>query len=215
MKIVEALMLLVIIISLYSCGTAKMEYAKPAVTTSLENSMIVDKSKDEVWKTLIPALSKKFFVINNLDKESGIINVSYKGDPEKYVDCGRVTSTLNDMRGKIIYDFPAAKAYQEYALGAENGQLLKVKRNMDLDGRMNIIVEEINPKKTKVTVNTKYVLVRKLIISDVQGRSNSNSETISFNTGQEGHFQGGMKGQTCRCNGELENEILSLLTNKP
>ena len=43
---------------------------------------------------MVAGIGDSFFVINNLDKESGFINVSYSGDPCMFVDCGRVNSDV-------------------------------------------------------------------------------------------------------------------------
>jgi len=89
------------------------KYTRPASKPTLSNSVLVKKSKDEVWKEIVPALGRKFFVINNLDRDSGIINISYTGDPERYVDCGRICSYVKNLRGERVYDFPASKGYAE------------------------------------------------------------------------------------------------------
>jgi len=204
-------LLLMIICILIGCA-GKVDYSRPISPIGAENSVTLNKSKAEVWKKIVPALGKQFFVINNLDKDSGIINVSYKGDPEKYVDCGQLT--VKNASGEITYDFPASKAYQEYEDRNEYG-LFRIKRTMDLDGRMNIIVEEIAPNKTRVTVNTRYMLTKKSDVFDVQGRSRVITDSMSFNSGQQGTFASGKKSVTCQCNGNLEKEVLSLLLDKP
>jgi hypothetical protein len=203
---------LMVIASLILIACAgKYEYSKPPSPAPLENTVTVNKSKDEVWKKIVPALGKHFFVINNLDKDSGIINVSYKGDPEKYVDCGRITSYVKNVRGERTYDFPAAKAYQEYEV-MKNGKLFGVKRSIDLEGRMNIIVEAISANQTRITVNTRYILTGKAVAVDTQGQSASETHTISFNSGQQAAFPGGT---TCQSNGNLEKEVISLMLDKP
>src|SRR5215470_6870285 len=97
-----------------SCVTGGFNYTKPAQRTYDPNSVTVNMSKDELWKGLIPILGKQFFVINNLDKDSGFINLSYPGDPEQYVDCGVLTSTVSNARGERTYTIPGNKAQKEY-----------------------------------------------------------------------------------------------------
>ena len=70
---------------------------------NVSNTITVNKSKEEVWKELIPQIGKNFFVINNLDKESGIINISYSGDPERYIDCGEIYSYLIYFQKLAVY----------------------------------------------------------------------------------------------------------------
>src|ERR1035437_6283960 len=70
------------------CGIVQIskDYTPPSKKNKIINKTIINGSKDVVWKKVISNLSQNFFVVNNLDKESGFINVSYSGDPEEYVD---------------------------------------------------------------------------------------------------------------------------------
>lgn len=161
-------------------------------------------------------LGRKFFVINNLDKDSGIINISYSGDPEKYIDCGWINSYVKNARGERTYNFPASRAFQEYeVMDMEKGAgLLFVSRKMNLEGRMNIIVEEISETQSRVTANTKYILTKTISVREVLNKLvGTSTDTISFNSGQEGIFPGS-GGTTCQATGKLEDEVLSLLTGR-
>ena len=162
----------------------RFEYHPPTSLAPQKNSVEINRSKNEVWQIIVPALAKHFFVINNLDKESGIINISYSGDPENYVDCGYIESYVKNARGERTYYFPAASANQTYEIMdmKQGGQLFFINRKMHLEGRMNLIVEEIASNKTIVTANTKYVLTKSGTVRNVQGASQSFSDTISFNT---------------------------------
>ena len=105
---------LVALLFLAGCA-GKLDYVRPSTAPgSANNTKIIDKPREAVWNSSVPELGKQFFVINNLDKSSGLINVSYNGDPEKYIDCGRVTSYVKNARGERTYDFPASKANQQY-----------------------------------------------------------------------------------------------------
>ncbi|MHC4265945.1 MAG: hypothetical protein ACYSUK_08440 [Planctomycetota bacterium] len=185
----------------------EFKYTPPTPIPKIYNSIIVNESKDEVWSRIIPALGKTFFVINNLDEESGFINISYNGDPEEYVDCGRIYSYIQDLSGERTYDFPASRAYKVYET-YNNTILLHHLRKMNLDGRMDIIIEEIAPDKTRITVDTRYVVTKSITSIDIQGNQTSFNDSISFNTGKSDEFPGG---RVCICNGTLEKEVLSLL----
>ncbi len=65
-----------VIVTCAGCA-GKLEYTPPTASYAVTNSKIVNKTKEEVWSELVPALAKKFFVINNIDKSSGLINISY------------------------------------------------------------------------------------------------------------------------------------------
>jgi len=141
------------------CSFGNIHYYEPADKPNVKNVIIINKRFDEVWKEIVPSLGKTFFVINNLDKDSGLINVSYTGDPEKYVDCGKIESIVKNAWGKRTYSFPASSAYQEYEVASETPPYtIKVVRKMELDGRINIIIESVEPQKTRITVNAKYVI---------------------------------------------------------
>ena len=212
----KKLLLASLILSILAVGCAgRVDYRPPNTIVPQKNSVEINKSKDEVWKIIVPALGKNFFVINNLDKESGIINISYSGDPEKYVDCGYIESYIKNARGERTYRFPASSAHQTYEVMdmKQSGGLFFIDRKMHLEGRMNLIVEEIAPDRTLITANTKYVLTKSGTVRNVQNGTSSFSDTISFNTNQGDRFPGGGShtGTFCQANGNFEKEVLSLL----
>jgi hypothetical protein len=62
----------------------------PGPQTTVQNEVIVREPFSKVWDTLVRELAKSFFVINNIEKESRIINVSFfTQTPQDYADCGR------------------------------------------------------------------------------------------------------------------------------
>ena len=145
------------------------------------------------------------------------MSISYSGDPEKYIDCGHIKSSTNTLSGEWTDSFSAASANQDYAINVIDmrGRLF-INRKMTLEGRMNIIVEEIDSNKSIVTVSTKYILTKSGTIKDGRGGSQSFSDTISFNTNQGQQFPG-METEPntfCQANGDFEKEILSLLLNQ-
>ena len=96
------LFLAALVVSGLAGCAGKVDYIRPTTQISLgQNTKLIQKPRDAVWATSVPALSKQFFVINNLDKTSGLINLSYSGDPEKYIDCGRITSFVKNAQGEI------------------------------------------------------------------------------------------------------------------
>ncbi|MPT11142.1 hypothetical protein [Comamonas sp.] len=206
---------LAVLVAVALAGCAgKVDYFKPgAVMTTSGNSKTLNKSKDDVWKTAVPELGKQFFVINNIDKDSGLINISYSGDPEKYVDCGRVVSFVKNAHGERIYDFAGSKASQQYEIMV-SPHLFNISRQMNLDGRMNLVFEEVEQGKTRVSANTRYVVERKFVVVPISnGIPQSMADSVSFNTGTRGAFQLTRDGQGTECiaTGTLEQEVLSLI----
>jgi hypothetical protein len=161
----------------------RVQYTPPAQSAATHNAVTVEKPMEVVWKELVAALGKKFFVVNNIDRASGFINLSYGGDPEAYVDCGQVSSYVKNARGERTFTFPGSKAHQQYEV-MHNGTLVFFDRKMALEGRINLIVEEVEARRTRVTANTRYVLTRVQLIRPVTERAPiSKTDTASFNLG--------------------------------
>jgi hypothetical protein len=219
-----------VLLTLVVAGCAgKLDYFRPTADPHVETSKIIEKPRGVVWNSAVPGLSKKFFVINNLDKLSGFINLSYSGDPEAYVDCGRVVSYVKNGRGERTYDFPGAKAEQTYEImnlarrktslevppevdPLPGGGLFFIQRKMSLEGRINLVFEEIDPNRTRVSVNTRYVVSRFLLIQGSSG-SQSRNDSISFNSGSGASFPATRDGRATECvsTGNLERDILFLI----
>ena len=162
---------------------------------------------------MVPALAKKFFVINNIDKESGLINLSYSGNPANFIDCGRIKSYVKNARGERTYDFPAARDHQVYEVMDEHG-LWFADRTMTLEGRINLIFEKVGPNSTRVTANTRYVVVRSVTAQKAGTRIPLTAAyTINFDSGSGANFPANAKGIGVRCiaTGDLEKEVLSLI----
>lgn len=203
----------VVLTTALSGCAGRVDYVRPAAPLRNDNTIVVDKPRDVVWNAMIPALGKQFFVINNLDKSSGLINISYSGDPEAYVDCGRVTSYVKNARGERTYDFPGAIASKHYEVMNQSGLFL-ILRRMTLEGRMNLIFEEAGPQRTRITANTRYVLNRERRVQHASSTIPVNlNDSLSFNSGQPASFPAGSDGRALECQptGRFEAEVLSLI----
>lgn len=207
-----------LIVTLLLCVAAcagKVDYIRPTAQEGLSSNVkTVERPRDAVWNASVPELGKQFFVINNLDKSSGLINISYTGDPERYIDCGRITSYVKNAKGERTYDFAGAKAQQSYEIMNPGVGLFLVDRRMNLEGRVNLIFEESGANKTRVTVNTRYVVTRTNIVRNVANNfPQTNTDTISFNSGGSALFPVNAQGQypECLSTGVLEREILSAI----
>lgn len=200
------MMFLVLIAAMFSfLGCSTISYSPPEARSVKENIVTLPVVRDPFWKAFVSQLSGEFFVINNLDKETGLINVSYSGDPERFVDCGRVI--ISDER-----EFPASRGAQTYREWSALKEY-RIDRHMQLDGRMNIIVQELDSRNTQLTVNTRYIVNRRMTATDSSGRLTSNTnDSVSFNYGQDGIFAalGESPPLVCRSTGALEREIISI-----
>jgi hypothetical protein len=191
----------------------KIEITRPTAPEAGTNVKLIAKPRDAVWNGAVPNLGKQFFVINNIDRSSGLINISYSGAPEKYVDCGEFSSYVKNARGERTYRFPGASANETYQ-AMVNNNLLNINRRMSVDGRMNLVFEEIGPNQTRVSANTRYVVNRQVQIQNAQGQTANRTDSISFNSGNGASFPPSTNdGQAVECvaKGTLEAEILSLI----
>ena len=207
------LFLVALVVGVLAGCAGKVDYIRPSTQNMPgQNTKLIKRSRDAVWATSVPALSKQFFVINNLDKSSGLINLSYSGDPEKYIDCGRITSFVKNAQGERTYDFAGAKAQQNYEIMNPSVGLFLLERRMSLEGRVNLIFEEVDANTTRVTANTRYVVNRSQIVRSAAGGFPQNSnDSISFNSGGSAPFPGNQRGEFAECaaRGVLEQEVLS------
>ena len=180
-------------------------YVRPVHLETPELSVTVEKSKAEAWQRIVPMLEERPFVIDALDQDAGVIILSYSGDPGGYVDCGYITSYVENLQGARTYQFPAATASAEYEFMQWNG-LRVITREMGLEGRINVTVAETGPKRTQVSVRVRYSVTRNLTTRDLRGHSEVTSHAIHFTSGQDGAFPGT---GICRATGLLEAEVLS------
>lgn len=199
-------------VGLAACA-GKVDYVLPSAAQASSNQKIVERPREAVWNASVPELGKQFFVVNNIDKSSGFINVSYTGDPESYIDCGRISSYVKNARGERTYEFAGAKAQQSYEMMVPNGLFL-VNRKMSLEGRVNLVFEDMGPSQTRVTANTRYVVNRSISSQHVGGSfPQIANDSISFNSGGHAFFPTTADGRATECvsTGKLEREILSVI----
>ncbi|WP_138922475.1 hypothetical protein [Hylemonella gracilis] len=188
----------------------KLDYVRPqARPEASANVKIIDRPREAVWTSSIPELGKKIFGVNTIDKSSGLLNITYTGNPEEFIDCGRITSYVSNARGERTYDFPAAKAQQSYEIMEQGGSLVFVDRRMSLEGKINLIFEEAGPTSTRVTVNTRYVVTKTATVRYATNNfPQTTVESIVFNTGGGSMFP---LQTVCLATGALEREVLSAI----
>ena len=199
---------LTFVLLMAGCASGSKTYFPSTRSPFVKTTLDVHLSKEKVWAKLVAGLSSSFFVVNNIDKLSGFINLSYSGDPEQYVDGGELLFTMSNLRGKREYRFPASRARASYE-ATINDNLCGIVRQLDLEGRINVLVSEIDSTSTRVAVNCKYVLTLKATGQDVMGNQLAPyQETISFNSGQTAALTAGTE---FRSTGKLEQSILEII----
>lgn len=190
--------------SLTACISGTQSYQPPAISMKIPNSVTIKETKDVVWKRMVTNLSKDFYVINNLDKETGLINISYSSDPEAIIDCGRVTIDVSGPRPQSS-TFAGAQAHTNYigTMGKPE-VMVNVTRRISVEGRSNILVQPVSAKETIVTANVRYIVSKD--ISTNMGHRMSSKAT--FNSKNEGAFDDNSPTR-CRPTGKFESDILN------
>ena len=94
---------LVVTILLLSCAVEKEKltenvgkYVPPNIDdTNFKSSIITNKNFEETWTSIIDFVNDSFFKIENLDKESGLLALSFGSkEAENFIDCGYFEYTL-------------------------------------------------------------------------------------------------------------------------
>jgi len=206
------LWVLVPILLLAGCA-AKQDYVRPTAPTAASNWKVIEKPRDTVWNGSVPAFEKQRFVMNKMDKASGLISITYTGDPKRYIDCGQVSAYVKNAREERSYDFPGAAASKSYEVTLPQG-LFRVDRKMVLEARTNLVFEELTPTRTRVTATTRYGVTRTMLVTDANNKSNTFTDTISFSSGAGASFPAHKDGRATECipTGLFESEVLSLMS---
>ena len=195
--------------------------------TRIENRVILDEDFDLVWNRLVGNLSKTFYVINNIDKESRLINVSFNLNDKlsDYVDCGKTSRSfqLGDLNEVITYKVANSSNYFTESNVPPNPNItyLKMYRDTSLEGRANIYVAPETTGETTVMINNRYVvsiktsfdtylyavLYKRHIEQNQFGRrlNNPQPDPVSFNTNSVSTGD-----ITCASTGKFESDILKL-----
>jgi hypothetical protein len=211
MQVVRFVVGLIAVSVLSGCAavTGGLKYAPPEPPEGQQNSRPFDADADSVWRALIAHVGDTFFVIDNMEKDSYFLNLSFSAkEPTEYVDCGHVTSEVANARGPRTYSFPAASASEEYE-ATNGGHLYFISRQISLSGKANVLLTSVSPSKTQVKVTTRYI-VRKTAVQrtpmDIDPPQNLDA-TVSFSTGEAGDEPTGMK-MRCLATLALERGIL-------
>jgi hypothetical protein len=229
MKFVCSLLLL----SLSACatpGASRFDYVPPSVSAGQSTDVSVGEPFDAVWDRLVSRLAAGFFVINNIDKASRLINVSFSSDsPEKYVDCGRSTRQFSFKGEERTYVYNVAQD-SNYKVAGTWGpynnlpSVAEIYRDVSVEGRINVYVAPRTQRETRVSANAKYVL---RVTTNGSGTAYnafgtpvqhfpvpSSSSDISFTTAEAGSKNWGagsaVERVACRSTGALEETLLNM-----
>lgn len=181
--------LLVLVVLITGCSTAR--YTAPSAPQKPSFTTVINEGYDQTWEAVIDHVSSTFFAIENFEKESGLITVTFgSDDPDEFINCGNHFVKITRNYRTQTFDGP----YETFVVGM----------NGSFSGRMNISAREISKEKTEVRVNAKYIL------QDAYGHtwnfnSGSFGEAIMQNTYADSHVR------KCYPTYKAENSILNTI----
>lgn len=189
-----------------------VEYRQPEAAAEAKFSKIVNKPLDTAWRALSAAAEKSPFLLQNANSPGTTVTLRFSGNPEPYVDCGRIVSEARNAKGKQKYDFPAASARQQYEITGRKG-LYAVDRRMALEARIQVVLNEAGANKTRARAKVHYTLTKTILVRRVgAGGGDTTRDRVEFDSSDAGVFQvGGKDGTVCRATGRLEAEALALV----
>ena len=195
-------------IFLWSCAIEKEKltenvgkYVPPNIdNTNFKNSLITNKNYDETWTSLNDFVNDSFFKIENLDKDSGFLRLSFGSkEAEKFIDCGDFEYTLF---------FTGEKFKGSYIDYVKSG-LLAV-----LEAKMNINIRKIDNESTKISINTNYTFSTQHALGYYDPKLN---QTYSFVSGGYqtinviNPIKGSIPTRTCKSTNFAENAIFDVI----
>jgi len=200
MNLIKNILILVLTVLLISC-TAIPNYTPPLSAVKYPVSVTINKSKNELWPILMKELSNEFFVINNIDKSSGLINLSYDVDPTNYIDCGFISF---NSESNIDKQKASSKMIKFPFNGPFENSAIRTYRYMSLSGRINVFVNQVKKYKTVVKVNIRYKISKRV---ERKGAYPYVSNAVS-NSNDRAVFR---EGTICYPTGKLERKVLDAI----
>ncbi len=200
--------ILVMSVLLFSCAVEKEKltenvgkYVPPTIDdTNFKNSVITNKSFDETWTSVINFINDSFFKIENLEKDSGLVRLSFGSkETENFIDCGDFEYTLfftgEEFKGSYI----------DYAKSG----LLAV-----LEAKMNINIQKIDNESTEISINTNYTYSTQHALGYYDPKLN---QTYSFESGGYqtieviNPIKGSIPTRTCKSTNFAETAIFNAI----
>lgn len=191
------------------CASSTINYTPPSVQEAPTNEIQINQDFDTVWDRLVRNLSADFFVINNIEKASRLINVSVSSqNPSDFVNCGTTSRTFSNPQGEQRYRYETASSSRFSATTPEGGAFNAI-RSPTMDARANIYVAP-DGDGTEVRVNVRYVIDVDVQYFTLAGQPiTSDNVNWSFNTLDVFRDVNPEATIVCVSLGTLEDRILS------
>ena len=199
---------LVMTILLSSCAVEREKlkenvgkYVPPNIDdTNFTNSVITNKNFEETWTSVNDFVSDSFFKIENSEKDSGLLTLSFGSrEPENFIDCGDFEYTL----------FFTGEEFKGSYIDYVKSGLLAV-----LEAKMNINIQKIDNESTKISINTNYTFSTQHALGYYDPKLN---QTYSFVSGGYqtidviNPIKGSIPTRTCKSTNFAENAIFNVI----
>ncbi|HVK55344.1 MAG TPA: hypothetical protein VM532_09985 [Burkholderiales bacterium] len=168
---------------------------------------VVDHPQTAAWQQLISGAPKAGFLVERPNLAAWTLNLRYTGDPKEYIDCGRVVSKVKTAKGEHTYDFPAAKAYQQYQLQKGNKVFL-VDRRMNIEIRTTVSLEPVTQSSTRLKMDSQYIATRDQAVRGGGAKPFGMTDSISFDAAGGATFPNAAT--RCRGTGKFESDVLAV-----
>ena len=199
---------LIMIVLLSSCSVKKEKltenvgkYVPPNIEdTNFKNSIITNKNFEETWTSVVDFVNDSFFKIENLEKDSGLLTLSFGSkEPENFIDCGDFEYTL----------FFTGEEFKGSYIDYVKSGLLAV-----LEAKMNINIQKIDNESTKISINTNYTFSTQHALGYYDPKLN---QTYSFVSGGYqtidviNPISGSIPTRTCKSTNFAEKAIFKVI----
>lgn len=207
MKRICCLLVLALVFAICAgCGTIQRNTTPPP-DYQAEDSRVFNQPYEKVWQAVVQSVGSSFFILDNIQKDSGILTLSFSvQDPNEYIDCGIMNTQGTGLYSSRSISIPWASAgpYVEPNPHPTLGVINLVHSNT-LSGKVNILVQKLGAKQTKVSIKTRYVLVHTGIVQETGTHA---SHTMSFNGNETGKFSNSPNSIVCKSRGTMDKMIL-------
>lgn len=174
----------------------------------VQETKIYNKPYDIVWKSVVQSIGSSYFVLENIEKDSGILSLSFTTQtPEDLIDCGTIEESGTVQMQKYNLKYKGTDNNITRTVISDNGLIGTALRKFSVSGKSNILVKSIGTKSTQVTVKTRYIVELRYNIF-IQGA------VAPIQTNHSMHFTGKEVGtfnvqnsMMCRSKGTLERSI--------
>jgi len=208
----KIILVLLLVTYLLGCASGKLDYTPPKAEEVETFEAEIKGTYDQVWRKIVDKLSQNAYVINNLSKESGLINFSFEiAPPDDYADCGKYIGEFSNLRGSAKYDFNGASS-ANFTI-KRDALVFNVERKTSLSGRGNVFVKKNKKESILVRFNAIFTLkgtdYKTFMGPNYSTQRAVDNFSVTFSTKEKGKNSQGF--MVCQSKGIIEAALMSSL----